>query len=225
MLKKTNRLTLVEQVALQIEELIESGRWPIGFRIPAEPELMAELNVSRNTLREAIRALTHAGLLRTRQGDGTYVASSSALGAVLHRRIGREHLLRTLEVRHALEREAATLAALRRSEEDVATLRGHMRACEQAAGREDREAFIAADIELHFAVAAAARNELLQELYAHVADAMRDSITGIVRPSGSCWHQEAHSELVEAIAEQSPERAALAVGRYIEQAKQEIDLD
>lgn len=80
MLQKTNRQTLVEQVALQMESLIESGEWGVGMRIPAEPELMTELNVSRNTLREAIRALIHAGLLKTKQGDGTYVCSSSALG-------------------------------------------------------------------------------------------------------------------------------------------------
>ena len=66
--------------------MIESGKWGVGMRIPAEPELMNELNVSRNTLREAIRALIHAGLLKTKQGDGTYVCSSSALGAVLKKR-------------------------------------------------------------------------------------------------------------------------------------------
>ncbi|MBW7458333.1 GntR family transcriptional regulator, partial [Paenibacillus sepulcri] len=79
MLQQPTRLTLVEQVARQIEAMIESGDWAVGTRIPAEPELMTQLQVSRNTLREAIRALIHAGLLKTRQGDGTYVSSSSAL--------------------------------------------------------------------------------------------------------------------------------------------------
>ncbi|MEF3302576.1 FadR/GntR family transcriptional regulator [Paenibacillus sp. GYB003] len=223
MLQQPTRLTLVEQVAGQLQSLIESGRWPLGFRIPAEPELMAELNVSRNTLREAIRALTHAGLLRTRQGDGTYVCSSSALGVVLERRIKREELLKTLEVRHALEREAACLAARRRSEEDAAELRARLDACESAAERGDQEAFIAADVRLHQAIAAASGNGLLQELYAHVADALRESVAEAVMRSGACLHQTTHRRLFEAIWERDPERAAEAVRDYIEQAKQQID--
>lgn len=62
---------------------IENSEWQVGMRIPPEPELMEQLQVSRNTLREAIRALTYAGLLKTRQGDGTYVCSSSVLGSVI----------------------------------------------------------------------------------------------------------------------------------------------
>lgn len=222
MLQKTNRLTLVEQVALQIEALIESGHWPIGSRIPAEPELMAELNVSRNTLREALRALTHAGLLRTRQGDGTYVCSSSALGAVLQRRITRTGLLQTLEVRHALEREAACLAALRRSEEEAAALLQHLQACEEAASRNDKESFIAADVRLHHAIAAAAHNELLQELYAHVADALQESVESLVVRQNDGLHQGAHRRLIEAISAQDANGAASAVQHYIERFKEEI---
>ncbi len=65
--KKTSRVSLVEQVVMQIESLIEKGHWEIGDKLPPELELMEEFDVSRNTLREAIRALVHAGLLETRQ--------------------------------------------------------------------------------------------------------------------------------------------------------------
>lgn len=63
--------------------MIGSGGWPLGEKIPAEPELMAALGVSRNTVREAARALVHAGLLDARPGDGTYVTATDGLGAAL----------------------------------------------------------------------------------------------------------------------------------------------
>jgi DNA-binding FadR family transcriptional regulator len=74
---------LSEQVVAQLEAQIAAGEWPVGSKIPAEPELVAALGVGRNTVREAVRALEHAGLLEPRRGDGTYVRATSDLGAAL----------------------------------------------------------------------------------------------------------------------------------------------
>src|SRR5690606_31355336 len=86
---KVGRSSLVDQVAGRMEALIDAGEWPVGERIPTEMELADQFEVSRNTLREAIRALVHAGLLQTRQGSGTYVSSSSVLEAAIRKRVGR----------------------------------------------------------------------------------------------------------------------------------------
>ena len=75
-----------DEVMTQLEGLIESGEWPVGSKIPAEPELVAALGVGRNTVREAVRALEHAGLLEPRRGDGTYVRATSGLRAAILRR-------------------------------------------------------------------------------------------------------------------------------------------
>ncbi len=87
MILKTNRKSLVEQVAEQIEQLIEQKHWKVGDKLPPEMELIEEFDVSRNTLREAVRALVHAGLLETKQGSGTMVRSTSALDAALKRHV------------------------------------------------------------------------------------------------------------------------------------------
>ena len=58
----------------ELRQRIDQGRLPAGSRLPSEPDLAAELQVSRATLREALRALEEEGLLRRRQGSGTYVA-------------------------------------------------------------------------------------------------------------------------------------------------------
>jgi DNA-binding FadR family transcriptional regulator len=224
MLQKTNRLTLVEQVALQMESLIESGKWTVGMRIPAEPELMAELNVSRNTLREAIRALVHSGLLKTKQGDGTYVCSSSVLGVVLQKRILRSDTLQTLEVRHALEREGAHLAAQRRTSDEANELLLQLERCEAAAALGDIDGFVTEDIRLHQSIVAASHNEILIELYDHIAEAAQDSITSLTRYEVGADFLEMHRQLVEAIIDQDADRAVAAVHRYIAESQAVLDV-
>src|SRR5215510_1612195 len=81
--------TLSLQVARQIENLITSGVWPVGTRIPPEKDLVSTLEVSRNTVREALRSLVHTGMLEARAGDGTYVRAPSELAAPLVRRAQR----------------------------------------------------------------------------------------------------------------------------------------
>ncbi|MDQ0050584.1 DNA-binding FadR family transcriptional regulator [Paenibacillus polymyxa] len=224
MLQKTNRLTLVEQVALQMESLIESGKWTVGMRIPAEPELMAELNVSRNTLREAIRALIHAGLLKTKQGDGTYVCSSSVLGVVLQKRILRSDTLQTLEVRHALEREGAHLAAQRRTSDEANELLLQLERCEAAAALGDIDGFVTEDIRLHQSIVTASHNEILIELYDHIAEASQDSITSLTRYEVGADFLEMHRLLVEAIVDKDADRAVAAVQRYIAESQAVLDV-
>lgn len=224
MLQKTKRLTLVEQVALQMEGLIESGKWAVGMRIPAEPELIEELNVSRNTLREAIRALIHAGLLKTKQGDGTYVCSSSALGVVLQKRILRSDTLQTLEVRHALEREGAYLAAQRRTSDEANELFLQLERCETAVARGDLDDFVTEDIRLHQSIVTASHNEILIELYDHIAEASQDLITSLTRYEAKSDFLEMHRQLVESIVDQDAERAVAAVHRYITESQAVLDV-
>lgn len=222
MLQKPNRQTLVEQVASQMESLIESGKWEVGMRIPAEPELMKELNISRNTLREAIRALIHSGLLKTKQGDGTYVCSSSALGVVMKKRIMRSDTLQTLEVRHALEREGAHLAAQRRTNGEARELLVQLERCEEAAKSDDIDRFVTADIHLHQLIVKASHNEILIEIYSHIAEALQDSITSLTRYEAGADFLEIHRQLVEAIVDQDADRAVEAVHCYIQESKDVI---
>lgn len=205
-----------------MEGLIESGKWEIGMRIPAEPELMAELNVSRNTLREAIRALTHAGLLKTKQGDGTYVCSSSVLGVVLQKRILRSEIQQTLEVRHALEREGALLAAQRRTSDEARELLLLLERCEGAVERGDIDGYVSGDIRLHQSVIAASHNDILIELYGHIAETLRDLILSLTRREVGAVYLEVHRQLVEAIVRQDADRAVAAVHHYIAESKAAI---
>lgn len=217
-LKQATRLTLVEQIVSQMEALIQTGEWPVGKRIPPEPDLVTQLGVSRNTVREAVRALIHAGLLEARQGDGTYVISSSDLGAAFLRHLRRARVEETLEVRYSLEREAARLAALRRTDEDIEKLRSLI---QQMIRTEDQDpdAYLQADVELHQAIVAATHNRVLIDLYKHMSDALRASI-GVVIHRISLT--KTHCELVEAIIAQDAESAEKAARTYIELAQSSL---
>ena len=78
--------SLSDQVIARLRQQITSGAWPVGSRIPTEPELVTQLGVARNTVREAVRALAHNGLLDIRQGAGTWVIATSELAGVMQRR-------------------------------------------------------------------------------------------------------------------------------------------
>ncbi|WP_159884559.1 FadR/GntR family transcriptional regulator [Paenibacillus puerhi] len=226
MLKKATRLTLVDQVILQIESMIESGAWVVGEKIPAEPELIAGLQVSRNTLREGVKALCHAGVLVTKQGDGTYVCSSSTLGAALQRRAQRSGLMETLEVRHALEQEAARLSAARRTGEDLARIRNYHQACSEYALSRDIAKYVETDLKLHQAIVESTGNHMLIELYGHMTEAIRESIRMTMHKQASEWLPKSrHEQLVKAIIEGDVEKAGLAVQRDIEELKQALERD
>src|SRR5437016_12616783 len=112
----------------QIRALIASGEWGPGTRLPREADLAAQLGLSRNSLREAVRALSLARVLEVRQGDGTYVSSLEP-GELLEPTSFATHLLRgrtvleLLEVRRMLEPEAAAMAAQRADADVIGSLR------------------------------------------------------------------------------------------------------
>jgi DNA-binding FadR family transcriptional regulator len=210
------RQTLVRQVIDQLRANIASGEWPLNSKIPTEPQLVAALGVGRNTIREAVRALVHAGVLECRQGSGTYVISTDELSGMVTRRLATAETADTVEVRRAFEVEGARLAALRRTPEDLAALDRAL-ADREAAWRSGRVAdFVEADVMLHNVILAAAHNAMLAELYASVGAAMRATVAQSVGGELSPDRYVDHSKLVDAIRAGDPARAAHEAGAFLE---------
>ncbi|MEH1164607.1 FadR/GntR family transcriptional regulator [Micromonospora sp. CPCC 205539] len=206
----------VRQTIEQLRARILGGEWPVGGRIPTEPQLVAALGVGRNTVREAIRALVHAGVLEPRQGSGTYVVSTDELAPVVARRLGDDRMTEVIEVRRALEVEAARLAALRRTPEDLAALDGAL-AEREAAWRDGGVAvFVEADAALHTAVVAAAHNPMLAELYASLGAALRSTLAQATGGALTPERYVDHTRLVEAIRAGDPALATIEAGAFLE---------
>jgi GntR family transcriptional regulator, transcriptional repressor for pyruvate dehydrogenase complex len=170
------------QAIERMRELIESGAWGPGARLPREPDLAERLGVSRNSLREAVRALSLAGILKVRQGDGTYVSSLEP-DELLEPTLSATHLLRgrtvleLFEVRRMLEPEAAAIAANRGDTDVIDELRKELDRMMAAGDR--AEDLLEADIAFHDVIARAPGNGVLQAL-------LRNLSTSTVR--AQLWH-------------------------------------
>ncbi|WP_052121330.1 FadR/GntR family transcriptional regulator [Amycolatopsis sp. MJM2582] len=218
-LRAASTARLSSTVVEQFEELIETGEWPVGSRIPPEQELVEQLGVGRSTVREAVRALEHAGLLEPRRGDGTYVRARHGLSAALLRRTRAANVLEVLEVRNSIERQAARTAAERRSPEDVTRITEALAAQHEARDAGDEDAFLAADNEFHAAIIAATHNAVLIELWEGLSYALSSGVATVMAELRR-EHIDFpdHDTLAEAITDGDADRAERAVAVIIDAA-------
>ncbi|MDR9751433.1 FadR/GntR family transcriptional regulator [Pseudomonas sp. SZMC_28357] len=198
--------SLVDQALDQLRLRITNGVWQVGQRLPTEPELSAELGISRNTVREAMRVLAFSGLIEIRQGDGSYLRGLvDPLDTIkVLSRCGQEQ---ARETRHILEVEAIGLAALRRTDEDLLALREAL-GVSGSHYHGDLDSYIACDLVFHRRLVDAAHNPALSELYRYfsslVGAQLRQSLNVTPR------RQEVfdlHIELLDAVEQRDPERA------------------
>ncbi|MFI6583008.1 FadR/GntR family transcriptional regulator [Embleya sp. NPDC050493] len=192
--------SLSAQLVDSLRTHIETGGWPVGTRIPPEQVLIEELGVGRSTLREALGALVHLGLLEARVGDGTYVRASSELQSVMVRRASSAQRDNVLELRTVLEEYASGAAALRRSEDQLHQLRELLADADAACAGGDLSAARGIDALFHRAVVRASGNDLLIEVYDYLGTALTSALGGLPPDSdGAEEHADLHRRLVDAI--------------------------
>jgi GntR family transcriptional repressor for pyruvate dehydrogenase complex len=159
-------VAVTDEAIVKIKEMIVSGELRPGDRLPKEADLAAHLGLSRNSLREAVRALSLIHILDVRQGDGTYVTSLEppllleAMSFVVdfHR---DDSVLDFLEVRRILEPAAAALASVHMTDEDVEKL-GML--LDEVNPESSLEALFENDLEFHRRIATASGNSVLASL-------------------------------------------------------------
>lgn len=206
------RTGLVDQVIDQIRQSVSLGEWPVGHRIPNETDLVEALGVGRNTVREAVRALAHAGILEVRQGDGTYVRATSEVSGAL-RRLGGTELRDVLQVRRGLDVEGARLAAANRTEADVAELRTLLARRAECQSNGSPDDFARIDAEFHLAVVRSSHNVILVELYRGLMEVITASVAAT---SAMPLEILDHVVLLDHIAAGDVERAARTAGELLD---------
>jgi DNA-binding FadR family transcriptional regulator len=211
------------EVARSIGIDIIGGRYAEGARIPGDAELTATFGVSRTVLRESVKTLVAKGLLTTKAGVGTVVRGRSAwnmfdvdvLAWHLDVGIDKRFLTDLAEIRLAVEPQAAALAALRRTEADIAELRRSMDIMRNQPP--DSTAFADGDLALHIAVANASGNPFMRSIGAVIEAALRAAFlrSAPVEPEDRetvlLWHQR----IVDAIADGRSDVAAEAMTAVI----------
>lgn len=209
------RTGLVSQVIDMIRAEIESGAWAVGQRIPTEPELMLLTGTGRNTVREAVQSLAHTGMLERRQGSGTYVMADSIVSGAVRRRVDQAQRQDLLEVRRALDVTAATLAAGRRTEADIARLREHIAVMEDLSERGMITEYARADAALHQAIVATTHNSLYLDVYQTLIPTMELDIEDEIIRQGST-HLDEHAALVESIVAGDADGAAIIARGFLD---------
>lgn len=160
-------MSLTDEAISRIRALIQSGELPPGARLPPEHQLAAQLGVSRNPLREAVKALVVARVLDVRRGDGTFVTSLGprllleGLGLAVEL-LRDDTLLETVQVRRILEPGATGLAASMITAEQLQEVGEHLDAMRAAS--DDVEKLNHHDAAFHHAVVRAVGNETLSTL-------------------------------------------------------------
>jgi len=203
----------------KIREHIVSGAWGAGDRLPKESQLAAQLGISRNSLREAVRALSQLRVLEVRQGDGTYVSSLEpdvlleSTGFISHLLLG-ETEIELYEVRRILEAAAASLAAGRIDAQERLDLGQSL---ERMRAAQSVEELVEADVAFHAVIAKATGNTVLTSFLASLSTrTMRIRLWhGRTADDALDETREEHRRIYEAIVAGDPELARAAATAHI----------
>lgn len=209
------RIKLSDQVIMAIRADIASGKLKKGEKIPAEPELMDLYGVGRSTIREAIKTLAIAGILKVQQGSGTFVTSLPR-NETLAQRLRRAEFQEINLVRLMLEKEITRLACQHHSAADLQQINKYLADRGQAIQDQQQQLCADADIAFHICIAQASGNKVLSELYQSFTLVIRDFFTK--RKEENMKHfkksHPMHQKLAAAIAARD-EQLAQEITQYI----------
>ena len=212
---------LYERVVEKVLELISSGAWKPGYRLPPERELSEAFGVSRTVVREAVKALEARGVLESATGSGVSVRRADAkivsqsLQTYMQLANRDDFEIRLNEVRRVLEVEMVALAAARRTPEQLAKLH---RICQQMRMHDNTAKQMAElDFSLHVTLAEATQNELFKVLLAPLINQLREHIIltweDFPRPVEQVFDQ--HEAIVAAVDNGDEEAARQAMLKHL----------
>lgn len=216
------RTPLADQAADLLLDRIRAGEWQLGQKLPGETTLAPQLGVGRSTVREAIRQLAGRGVLATRQGSGVFVTALDVpedWDAVLR----CADIVSVIEARIAIESEAASLAALRRTASDLRAIRRALDV--RSASAASLEAHVDADTAFHRSIVVAAHNPILLELFDGLTPRLRQSMIEMLRIRGGfggAADHDRHVRLADTVADHDAEAAASESREHLTELKEAL---
>lgn len=202
-------------------EAIQQGTFAKGSRLPTETALAQEFGVSRPTVREALARLREDGLVFSRQGSGAFVENDPSPIAHIAPLASIDDLRRCFEYRIGLESEAARLAAVNRSDEEITQLRGLYHA--MGASNAEGENGAALDFAFHLAIAKASGNRFivagLEQVRRHIAQGMSINRTlSLESTDRLALAQAEHKQIIDCLEQKNSSKAADAMAAHLRNA-------
>lgn len=224
------RKSLVAVVADDLLDRIVRGSIGIDEGLPSEAEIGDEHEVSRMTVREAMKTLQAQGVVRVESGKGSFVnpvAQWTSLDAVLRVAGAGASALdvaeQLIEVRRMFETGAAFLAATRRTDADLAALEGFLQAMRAAHAVNDVAAFVRADLAFHDVILRASGNVFLGVLFEPLTRVMADRRTETSRVVAIQEHAiREHTEILAALSQGGAEASRRAMDSHMDQTLADI---
>jgi GntR family transcriptional regulator, transcriptional repressor for pyruvate dehydrogenase complex len=225
--KVSGGVSLVDRVAEVISDEITSGRLSPGDRLPSEVQLVEQLGVSRTVVREAVSRLRNAGLVEPRQGAGVFVLTPrmKPLDLSSEAQQTKASVLQVVEVRRAMEGEAAALAATRATPEAIRRIRAALEAIDDdvRAGGDG----VDADLAFHQCVVDSTGNPVLAETLRYIGSLMRSGMrvtraNEARRADFTAQVRREHQLMLEAIEGGDPEAARAAARQHMEHAAERL---
>lgn len=232
--RKLSPVRIFEQAAEQIKELINEGYFQDGEKLPPEQELSKQLNVSRSSIREALRVLESEGLVEIKRGLGAYLTlargqrrSLRDVSQWLKQR--KESLEQVLQVRECIEGTSAALAAKHASAEALRKIRdlieeqiSHVEIISQT-GDENYDILSQLDVGFHLAISEASGNDIIHEIVSHVVPSFSESNKAVLYVSKRMDRTiEEHLEILKALEAGDAETAERVMRAHISQVRREI---
>jgi GntR family transcriptional repressor for pyruvate dehydrogenase complex len=214
----------------EVQEMIRSGRFAPGSALPGQRELAAELGVSRASLREALSILTTLGLVRVEPRRGTIVPEQvepeqerQAPDGV-HWRYGAQYTPEEVyQFRAIAEGQAASLAAMHLSDEELDLLRHSQQAFKEATRRLDPVSSSRHDFEFHHLVMRFSRNRMLVHLHRTYHRVLLESQRLPLAKRGRVWEPVVeHERILNALAMRDPDGAGYYMRAHITRAAERV---
>ena len=174
------RLTLPDRIAQEISEMIRSGQWKQGQRLPSQDLLARQLGVCRTSLREALRLLMNQGLVGVRHGSGTFVLRVPVVPYM-----PQSHTTQNTDAarwgklasaKAFLEYSMAGEVARRASDADLESLFIMLEQMESSLRSEDRASFVAAAEQFHARLLELSGNPVLNWLMGEIQETQRAGV-------------------------------------------------
>lgn len=206
--KLIKRSGVCDEVVSKLQQQIATGKFKKGDKLPSEPVLMEQFGVGRSSIREAIRILSNHGLVRVQQGLGTFVEMQNGTPTPWYKRLENATSKDLNEVRQLLELKIAEKAALNRTQKDIDILTKLLKKRFTAAQNNLADECIEADIQFHIAIADAAKNDILADLYKNIAAQIKKSFRQAYTNTELFFIKHAaHEDLLKSIIDKDPKKA------------------
>lgn len=215
--KPRDKKTAIEDVYEQLLNHITTGVWKENDKIPSENELTELLQVSRNTIRQAIQKLSAIGVIETRRGEGSFVKRidtgfyMNLLAPTVF--LGQSDYMQLFEYEKCIQVGSVTLACEKADEKDLAELETCLSHMKEAGSLED---FNTADLDYHLAIAKATKNDMLYKTMQIIKEMLIGMLQNVADEYGSDSSIHIHEKILAAIKAKDKDQSSLLMQEHMD---------